>query len=551
MDTLNALPIGTVLDADYRVIRVLGAGGFGITYLAEEISLARKVAVKEYFPGEFATRDGPTVVRSRSMTYQEDYQWGLDRFIAEAQVLAKFDHPNVGRVLRYFRANNTGYMVLRFEEGKSFKAFIDRLGRPPTQGEFDAIARPLLNALELIHAQDFLHRDIAPDNIVIRDDGSPVLIDFGSARSDVADGSKAVSALVKPGYSPFEQYAANGKTQGPWTDIYALGATLYHAVAGSRPADSPTRMQSDDLKPARAVAKASYRPEFLSAIDHALRLKIDERPQNVSEWRKELFAVLETGGVARTPAGKAQSLTPAKTRKLDPEALLPKRWMKRSGGGAKAGANAALAIPLPEPDPMTIALKAEARPIAIAQAAEQKAAPANNVVQLKRPPELAAPPPVAPAAPAEPARKRPSLLSLLADVRPAPSEAAAVSPGPATPPKPVPAMKAASAKPKRAIPRVPFRIGRRMQIDLTTRLVASLAVVSAIVFHQEWMPLFGLMAKPAATVSTLSLGALPQVTDVSLQRTLRGHDKPIVGLTAGGDGQTLMSSSGDNLFARS
>ena len=164
-------------------------------------------------------------------------------------------------------------MVLHFEEGGSFKAWLKGLKRAPRQTELDKILTPLLDALEMVHAGDFLHRDIAPDNIIIRKDGSPVLIDFGSARGEIASHSKTVSALVKPGYSPYEQYATTSRQQGPWTDIYALGATLYHAVTGKRPPDAPSRMVNDEYVPARAVALSSYRPGFLAAIDKALQAR--------------------------------------------------------------------------------------------------------------------------------------------------------------------------------------------------------------------------------------------------------------------------------------
>ena len=232
---LLALPDGTELVGDYRIKRVLGAGGFGITYLADEIALARLVTIKEYFPSDFAARESDGA-SPRSKESTADYNWGLERFIEEAQTLARFVHPNIVRVYRYFRANKTAYMVLHFEEGGSFKAWLKNLNRAPRQAELEKIIAPLLDALEIVHAGDYLHRDIAPDNIIIRKDGVPVLIDFGSARGEIASHSRTVSALVKPGYSPYEQYATNSKQQGPWTDIYALGATLYHAIAGKRPA---------------------------------------------------------------------------------------------------------------------------------------------------------------------------------------------------------------------------------------------------------------------------------------------------------------------------
>ncbi len=289
MTNLLALPGGTELVGDYKIKRVLGAGGFGITYLADEIALAREVTIKEYFPTDYAARKDERQASPRSKDCAADYKWGLERFITEAQTLARFDHPNIVRVFRYFRANNTGYMVLKFEEGQSLKAWLKSLKRAVRQAELDAIIPPLLDALDLIHKGDFLHRDIAPDNIMIRKDRTPVLIDFGSARGEIASHSRTVSALVKPGYSPYEQYASTTSQQGPWTDIYSLGATLYHAVTGKRPPDAPSRMLSDEYVPAKNAALSSYRPQFLAAIDKALSIEIKDRPQNVAAWRAMLI----------------------------------------------------------------------------------------------------------------------------------------------------------------------------------------------------------------------------------------------------------------------
>lgn len=310
MTNLAALPGGTRLAEDYRIERVLGAGGFGITYLAEEVPLARMVTIKEYFPVDFAVRDTKQGAQPRSEDCTGDYQWGLDRFLDEARTLARFDHPNIVRVYRFFREANSGFIVLHYEDGKSFKAWLKALGRAPRQHELDRVVPPLLDALALIHGSDFLHRDIAPDNIIIRNDGSPVLIDFGSARSDIAQHSRTVSALVKPGYSPYEQYATNARQQGPWTDIYSLGATLYQAVTGKRPPDAPSRMVADEMVPARDAAISSYRPGFLAAIDAALALDITARPRSIDAWRKQLMAppgkTNDVAEVAPAPAEAAK-----------------------------------------------------------------------------------------------------------------------------------------------------------------------------------------------------------------------------------------------------
>jgi hypothetical protein len=290
MTNLLALQPGTELVSDFKIERVLGAGGFGITYLAVETALDRKVTIKEYCPSDYAARGADNEAGPRSEGSTADYQWGLERFISEAQTLAKFNHPNIVRVYRYFEANKTAYMVLHFEEGQSLKGWLKGLGRAPRQPEIDGVLAPLLDALEVVHKADFLHRDIAPDNIIIRNGGSPVLIDFGAARGEIAAHSKTVSALVKPGYSPYEQYAERSSQQGPWTDIYALGATLYHAITGKRPPDAPSRMVKDEIVPAREAALASYRQGFLAAIDKALALSVEARPQSIAVWRGMLLA---------------------------------------------------------------------------------------------------------------------------------------------------------------------------------------------------------------------------------------------------------------------
>lgn len=286
-DGFTALASGTVIER-YRIESVIAAGGFGITYLCRHATLNKPYALKEHFPRQFAYREGSTSqVRS---TDSKTFSWALDRFLEEGRSLAKCAHPGVVSVTDVFEANNTAYMVLDYEEGLNFKDWLTALGRPPTQEEIDAIIEPLLDALEYVHAQGMLHRDIAPDNIVIRADGSPCLIDFGSARQAVAERSEMMSAIVKNGFSPLEQYSSSGKAQGPWSDIYALAATLYRAISGKTPNEATERQIDDELLPIAETVEnpQAYRRNFLDGIDRALRLRPGERPQSVSQWRPVL-----------------------------------------------------------------------------------------------------------------------------------------------------------------------------------------------------------------------------------------------------------------------
>jgi hypothetical protein len=401
MTNLIALPIGTELVGDYRIERVLGAGGFGVTYLADEMALGRLVTIKEYFPSDIAARAGAIEAAPRSQDCAGDYRWGLDRFIEEAQTLARFEHANIVRLYRCFRANNTGYMVLRFEEGQSLKTWLKALGRAPRQKELDAIVAPLLDALELIHKSDFLHRDIAPDNIIIRKTGDPVLIDFGSARGEMASHTKTVSALVKPGYSPYEQYAETTRQQGPWTDIYALAATLYHAVTGKRPPDAPSRMVKDEIVPVAEAALSSYRAGFLKAIDRALALAVESRPQSIAAWRGDLLAPdpPRTGWLTRArEKKKAQEVVAAAAPEAKPAALVlpppdapaPKGLMLDFLDGLRK--KPAPAAPTPPakpqaPPPEPIKVEAPPAPKAKKKPAPKNAAPKGRaLVEVRKPP---------------------------------------------------------------------------------------------------------------------------------------------------------------------
>jgi serine/threonine protein kinase len=282
----NALPPQTELH-EYRIEQVLGAGGFGTTYLARDTHLEKPVAIKEYFPSELAMRAAVGRVQPATSQRDADYRWGLDRFLQEARTLAKFNHPNIVRVLRYFEAHGTAYMVMDYERGEPLKNLMVLNPRLP-EAELRRLLGPLLDGLRVVHAAGFLHRDIKPDNIFVRTDGTPVLIDFGSARNALGGETRSLTAILTPGYAPLEQYSSDSR-QGPWTDLYALGGVLYRAVTGVQPPDAVTRMRGDSLGDGLAKVAGAYSAPFLRAIRWALELDEKKRPQSVDAWRAALL----------------------------------------------------------------------------------------------------------------------------------------------------------------------------------------------------------------------------------------------------------------------
>jgi len=299
----------------YVLERVLGQGGFGITYLARDTHLDRPVAIKEYLPVEVATRSAGAMVRARTVAQCDRYRRGLDGFVREARTLARFDHPNIARVHTIFECNNTAYMVMRFEAGENLAARLEQRGTLSECELLHAIA-PVLDGLELVHGAGFTHRDVKPDNIYIRTDGAPVLLDFGSARHAVGR-AHTLTVLVAPGYAPLEQYYSGAERQGPWTDIYGLGATCYRAIAGQAPLDAIARSKGilgsarDMLVPATRVGAGRYSGRLLAAIDHALALAEQDRPQTIAAWRRELIG--DQRWAAVTPRIGAPYPTPARS----------------------------------------------------------------------------------------------------------------------------------------------------------------------------------------------------------------------------------------------
>ena len=285
----NALPLGSQL-AEFEVVRVLGEGGFGVVYLAHDHTLRREVAIKEYMPAALATRKDGLQLQFASERNRAVFGAGLISFINEARLLAKFDHPSLVKVYRFWQANGTAYMVMPFYEGATLKDTLLKLGGPPDERWLLAFLGALTEALGVIHADHFLHRDIAPDNILLLSgSGRPLLLDFGAARQVIGDATQALTAILKPGFAPVEQYAeAPAMRQGPWTDVYALCAVVYTAITGRKPPVSVGRTVRDNYVPLVRSAAGQYSERFLAAIDAGLLIQPTERTQSVAALRQAL-----------------------------------------------------------------------------------------------------------------------------------------------------------------------------------------------------------------------------------------------------------------------
>lgn len=337
MSNRNALSPGTVLK-QYRIEEVIGQGGFGITYLAFDTDLKRQVAVKECFPRDFVARDGTTVIPT-SAQEKTDFGWALNRFVDEATTLARFRHPGIVQVLQILKdENNSAYMVLEFIKGRSFDAWLKELPSPPDEGALKAVIAPVFDALKAVHENGVVHRDIAPDNIYIRDTGQAVLLDFGAAKQSFAQHSRTMNLIVKDGYSAPEQYYQEGR-QGPWTDIYAFAAVLYRAIAGQRPVDAMARLDAfnngepDPLKPLVELAPKGYSTAFLAAVEKALAPQARARPQSLQEWETGLFGAAGAAGQLARAMQEAAAETGQKTTPV-----------KKSGKKPLVLAGSALAI---------------------------------------------------------------------------------------------------------------------------------------------------------------------------------------------------------------
>ncbi len=285
---VQALPSGTLLN-EFEVEEVLGSGGFGITYLARDVNLGRKVVIKENLPAQFAFRDPSSLTVSPRQTRGEDadnFAWSLKSFSREAAMLASLDHPNIVKVLQSFEAFGTSYFVMPFEKGVALDRYLksrQERGRPIIEHELTGLLEHVLNALDYLHTRGIYHRDIKPGNILVTKQGAPILIDFGSARQRLSE--RSMTVVQSGGYTPFEQTQSRGNI-GPWTDLYALGATMVKVITGNAPPIASDRILDDPWEPLgrRAELEEGYSQGFLRAIDRALEPLAEKRMQHPDEW---------------------------------------------------------------------------------------------------------------------------------------------------------------------------------------------------------------------------------------------------------------------------
>ena len=313
---------------EFVVERVLGVGGYSIVYLARDTRLDRRVALKEYVPATLAMRAPDGTVVPRLPRFAEHYDKGMQSFINEARLLGTFEHPSLVRVYRFWGENNTAYMVMPYYEGVTLKKWLTDLAARPSETWLRQLADPVMEALSVMHEQRVYHRDVAPDNILLlydRQGGSyleqkprPVLLDFGAARRVIGDATQNLTAILKSGYSPVEQYDGEvSMRQGPWTDVYALCAVLYACATGRAPTSAIARAVRDDTVPVRQAARGRYSDSFLAAIDAGLAVRPEARPQSMADLQRLMNAPV-------APPAPAQPIAPPPPVAA---AAKPRRWL--------------------------------------------------------------------------------------------------------------------------------------------------------------------------------------------------------------------------------
>ena len=305
---------GTILKGHYLIGRVLGHGGFGITYLAYDINLGYKLAIKEYFPQGMATRSTEnTAISVYSGDTKEHFEYGLEKFIDEGRTLARFDDiPEIVTAKDFFKENGTAYLVMSYIDGITLKKYVEQNGGKLPLDAVLTIMLPIMKALETVHKAGILHRDISPDNIYITKNFNVRLLDFGAARYAMGEHSKSLSVLLKPGYAPVEQYKTKGN-QGPWTDVYAVGATIYRALTGITPPDALDRLDEDTIKRPSELG-VIIGPQYEQALMKALSVRAADRFQSMEEFEAEF---LKETPEDTTYENTVMDTTPQKTEMQD------------------------------------------------------------------------------------------------------------------------------------------------------------------------------------------------------------------------------------------
>ncbi|HEX6708503.1 MAG TPA: protein kinase [Albitalea sp.] len=460
----HTLPEGTRIGG-LEITGLIGEGGFGIVYLAYDASLQRELAVKEYMPSSLASRaSGSLEVTVKSERHVETFKAGLKSFVNEARLLARFDHPSLLKVYRFWEANGTAYMAMPYYEGQTLKATLAAMAEPPDEDQLRRWLAPLLDALDVMHQAHCFHRDIAPDNILLTPDG-PLLLDFGAARRVIGDMTHALTVVLKPGYAPIEQYGDSpAMTQGAWTDLYALACVIWFAVSGKTPPSSVERMMGGDpMESLASLGRGRYSEPFVRAVDAALKIMPRDRPQSLAQFRALLDAGRNKPAAPRGLSPRAIPLPPpappppdssdttvvtaapavvtaARTERrtalpAEPELSfgdagvvpsagprLPVLWLLALAGLAAATAGAILLVD-PRPPATPVAAEPQAAPApAVAAAASAVAVP----IAAQATP-IAAPEAVASAPEPTPVAATPALASGTTELPPAPAvEASAV-----------------------------------------------------------------------------------------------------------------------------
>jgi peptidoglycan hydrolase-like protein with peptidoglycan-binding domain len=391
----------------YEILSILGQGGFGITYRARDEQLHREVAIKEYLPSVLAIRQNGVTVLPRSTKVAEDFSWGRQRFVDEGRTLATLQRaPAIVRVFDFLEANGTAYIVMELVPGHTLE---ERLKSGPiTPAELDKILWPLLDGLEQVHATGFLHRDIKPANILLDDNGNPTLIDFGASRAAMAGRSQAMTAIFTPGYAAAEQMTS--AKQGPWTDIYGLSATIYHAITGATPPSAFDRMLDDEYQPLGKLqptgALGGFLPGLLVGLDAGLAVRATDRPQSIAGWRPILGQASMAAAQATVALTRADTnativvrqppisptISPTITPATAPEASAPSLPPAKSGKGLMMAIGAIVLLALAgggtwfatRPPAVDVAAQLKAQEDAKAQAAAQAATQAAEATRAKR-----------------------------------------------------------------------------------------------------------------------------------------------------------------------